>query len=265
MQPGKEGEPDIESDDTMDSPKNDSDGESDDEHRCDHSCGFRCCIPCHPRFRPGRNSTPGCSGCMESVWTWFMFISGAPYVWLFTNTIPHEIRKLWIAFLMNVFWIATLSYIMVVIITRIGCLLGIDTFTMGLVVVAAGTSVPDALSSIIATRDGEADMAVSNAIGSNVFDINLGIGIPYLIKAIADGQYVALVNNDDEKHPRKEGPQYIKFGIILLGILLLCIFSFILSKWYLSKKLGAGFLFLYLCFIAYALIQALQCDKGQDC
>lgn len=53
---------------------------------------------------------------------------------------------------------------------------------MGLVVVAAGTSIPDALSSILVARDGYGDMAVSNAIGSNVFDINLGLGAPFLLK-----------------------------------------------------------------------------------
>lgn len=33
-------------------------------------------------------------------------------------------------------------------------------------------------------RDGFGDMAVSNAIGSNVFDINLGIGLPYFIRIL---------------------------------------------------------------------------------
>ena len=39
----------------------------------------------------------------------------------------------------------------------------------------------DCLSSILVARDGFGDMAVSNAIGSNVFDINLGMGLPFLI------------------------------------------------------------------------------------
>ena len=43
------------------------------------------------------------------------------------------------------------------------------------------THAQDALSSILVARDGFGDMAVSNAIGSNVFDINLGLGLPFLI------------------------------------------------------------------------------------
>ena len=47
-------------------------------------------------------------------------------------------------------------------------------------------SFQDALSSIIVARDGFGDMAVSNAIGSNVFDINLGIGLPFVIRILID-------------------------------------------------------------------------------
>ena len=57
---------------------------------------------------------------------------------------------------------------------KLGCLLGVNSFLMGLVVLAAGTSVPDALASISVAKDGFGGMAVSNAIGSNVFDILLG-------------------------------------------------------------------------------------------
>ena len=42
----------------------------------------------------------------------------------------------------------------------------------------------DALSSILVARDGYGDMAVSNAIGSNVFDIDLGLGLPFLISIL---------------------------------------------------------------------------------
>lgn len=42
------------------------------------------------------------------------------------------------------------------------------------------------MSSIIVARDGFGDMAVSNAIGSNVFDINLGIGLPFVIRILID-------------------------------------------------------------------------------
>ena len=56
----------------------------------------------------------------------------------------------------------------------------------------------DALSSILVARDGFGDMAVSNAIGSNVFDINLGLGLPFVIRiAIDAGKPMQLLTDAD--------------------------------------------------------------------
>ena len=46
-------------------------------------------------------------------------------------------------------------------------------------------------------RDGFGDMAVSNAIGSNVFDINLGLGLPFLIRILIDkGKAFSLMGDE---------------------------------------------------------------------
>lgn len=60
-------------------------------------------------------------------------------------------------------------------------------------------SFQDALSSVIVARDGFGDMAVSNAIGSNVFDIDLGIGLPFVIKSLIDNlNPIKLLNDVDQ-------------------------------------------------------------------
>ena len=64
---------------------------------------------------------------------------------------------------------------------RAGCVLKVPGIVMGLVVIAAGTSVPDALSSILVAKNGQGDMAVANVLGSNVFNIFLGIGLPMML------------------------------------------------------------------------------------
>ena len=51
---------------------------------------------------------------------------------------------------------------------------------MGLTLLAAGTSVPELITSVIAARMGEGDMALSNSIGSNVFDIHVGLALPWI-------------------------------------------------------------------------------------
>lgn len=81
-------------------------------------------------------------------------------------------------------------------ITIIGSTLGIPDTVMGLTFVAAGVSVPDALSSIAVIKEGYGDMAVSNAVGSNVFDILVCLGLPWFIQTaiIAPGSHVNVIS-----------------------------------------------------------------------
>merc|ERR1711907_651043 len=62
-----------------------------------------------------------------------------------------------------------------------GATIGIPDVVMGIVFLAAGTSVPDLISSVIVAKQGEGDMAVSSSIGSNVFDVAVGLPLPWLI------------------------------------------------------------------------------------
>lgn len=61
---------------------------------------------------------------------------------------------------------------------------------IGLTIVAVGTSLPELVTSIVAAKKGEVDMALGNAIGSNVFNILLVLGIASTISPIA-----FIVNN----------------------------------------------------------------------
>ena len=52
---------------------------------------------------------------------------------------------------------------------------------MGLTFLAAGTSIPDLITSVIVARKGLGDMAVSSSIGSNIFDVCVGLPLPWLL------------------------------------------------------------------------------------
>ena len=56
---------------------------------------------------------------------------------------------------------------------------------MGLTILAAGTSVPDLLTSVIVAKQGFGDMAVSSSIGSNIFDVLVGLPLPWLAFSLA--------------------------------------------------------------------------------
>ena len=134
-------------------------------------------------------------------------------------------------------------------VARLGCMWGVPASIMGLTVLAAGTSVPDALGSIVAAREGMGDMAVSNAIGSNVFDICLGLGLPYLIKTgIVEGGKEAIAISP-------ENVQKIMPSILILALTLFGTGGImILNKWRLTQNVGKSLFALYLCFFIYNVI-----------
>ena len=51
---------------------------------------------------------------------------------------------------------------------------------MGLTFLAAGTSVPDLITSVLVAKQGKGDMAVSSSVGSNIFDVTVG----YVFKTV---------------------------------------------------------------------------------
>ena len=152
-----------------------------------------------------------------------------------------------LTFAMSIFWIGLLSFVMVDMAARAGCVLGIPGLVMGLVVLAAGTSVPDALSSILVAKLGQGDMAVANVLGSNVFNILLGLGLPWLCRALVDGHSLKLPENEDIVLP----------VIVLLLYLVFFISVIALQKWKLSKQLGVIFIVAHFVFLLWNLLTLL--------
>merc|ERR1719323_1854936 len=106
---------------------------------------------------------------------------------------PSTKEKLYSLFGLCCIWIGVFTYFAVDTGGRLGkCLLKIPDVVMGLVFFAAGTSVPDAMGSISVARDGMGDMAVANAVGSNTFDILLGLGLPWFLKGAFTGKPVEV-------------------------------------------------------------------------
>lgn len=149
-------------------------------------------------------------------------------------------------FFMSIVWIAFLSHYTVVWATKFGCIAGIPSALMGLTIIAAGTSIPDALSSILVARDGHGDMAVSNALGSNVFDILLGLGLPFFLSNLVYKEPVAVAGDDLELSI------FILFGILLTLVALL-----ILSRWRLRPIVGAFLASLYGVYVVVSYLRGL--------
>jgi len=111
-----------------------------------------------------------------------------PLMVAFTYTIPDCRRprfKTWYVgtFCMSIAWMGALVEVMVEhAIEAFHEALGVDMGPLGLTFVAAGTSFPDFLASMLVAKKGLADMAVSNAFGSNIFDVLLGLGWPWMMQ-----------------------------------------------------------------------------------
>merc|ERR1711881_46706 len=89
-------------------------------------------------------------------------------------------------FIGSITWLGIFSFFMVWWATLVGEVMGVQPAVMGLTILAAGTSVPDLLSSVIVAQQGKGDMAVSSSVGSNIFDVLVGLPLPWLIYGIIE-------------------------------------------------------------------------------
>lgn len=99
-------------------------------------------------------------------------------------------RKVWIACLMIAGGLGALIFggdIFVDGASAIASLMGVSDAVIGLTIVAAGTSLPELATSVVAARKGSPDMAVGNVIGSCVLNIVLILGTAATITPLSFG------------------------------------------------------------------------------
>ncbi|XP_076015713.1 sodium/potassium/calcium exchanger 3 [Genypterus blacodes] len=155
-------------------------------------------------------------------------------------TLPRWERWYLLTFLSSTLWIAMFSYLMVWMVTIISFTLGIPEVIMGITFLAAGTSVPDCMASLIVARQGLGDMAVSNSIGSNIFDVLLGLGFPWALRTL-------IVTYGSVVYINSRGLVYSV--ILLLASVTLTVLSVHLNRWKLDRRLGLCLMLLYAIFL----------------
>ncbi|XP_053679833.1 sodium/potassium/calcium exchanger 4-like [Anopheles nili] len=195
--------------------------------------------------------------CGKSAFRQFSWIITWPIHLLFMFTIPNCEKprfRNWfpLTFIMCIVWIGSLSYVVAWMITIIGDTLKIPDSVMGITFLAAGTSVPEAVSSVIVAKQGHGSMGISNSIGSNTFDILLCLGLPWFIKAafspIEPGHHWVGINS--------AGLEYS--AISLLSTLLMLYIAFSLNKFKLDRRVGNACLIMYAVFLILASLIELN-------
>ncbi|XP_053860195.1 sodium/potassium/calcium exchanger 2 isoform X3 [Vidua macroura] len=157
-----------------------------------------------------------------------------------------------ITFFGSISWIAFFSYLMVWWAHQVGETIGITEEIMGLTILAAGTSIPDLITSVIVARKGLGDMAVSSSVGSNIFDITVGLPLPWLLFAVVNSFAPVTVSSNG-----------LFCAIVLLFIMLLFVILSIAScKWRMNKILGFLMFGLYFVFL---IVSVLLEDKVIQC
>ena len=165
---------------------------------------------------------------------------------LFFPCLKNKPHLFWVTFLLSVLWIALLSWAMVELAIILAETWHISQAIIALTVLAAGTSIPDLLSSIFASRRGDGDMAISNAVGSNTFDILIGLGLPWCLFIWFKGSPVVV------------GTESLMSSMVLLFATVIMLFALIVAQKYkLKQKTGWFLIILYFGYLAYSLWQIL--------
>jgi len=142
-------------------------------------------------------------------------------------------------------WLIIGSYAMVASLEALADLMDIPDAVIGVTVSAAGTSLPNYVASQIAARQGFGNMAVSNAFGSNTFNILVGLGFPWFI-------YILFVTGGEPYAGlRDDGitvSVLILAAFLLSFIVLMFINDFVLHGWTAPANL-----FLYAVYLTYAI------------
>ncbi|KAK2583828.1 hypothetical protein KPH14_009723 [Odynerus spinipes] len=148
-----------------------------------------------------------------------------------------------VTFIGSIMWIAGYSYLMVWWANVAGDTVRIPPEVMGLTFLAAGTSIPDLITSVIVARKGFGDMAVSSSVGSNIFDVTVGLPVPWLLYGLIYGKPVEV-----------NSVGMVCSIAILFCMLLFVIMSIACFKWRMNKGLGFTMFLLYFVFVAVSLM-----------
>ena len=120
--------------------------------------------------------------------------------------------------------------------SSIAKIMGVSERLISLTIIALGTSLPELVTSMTATRKGEYDIAIGNVVGSNIFNIGMVIGVPITLFG-----GIGIINFS-----------YIDLIVMIVASVLLFMFSF--NDYKISRKEGILFLILFVTYYSYVLI-----------
>ncbi len=120
--------------------------------------------------------------------------------------------------------------------TTIATNFGMSANLVGLTIVAVGTSLPEFVTSVVAVKKGETDIAIGNVIGSNIFNILFVLGLSTTINAIEISLFAVI-------------------DVIFMNLITILLFIFMKKNNTLVKTQGFILIALYVVYMAYTIIR----------
>ena len=147
-------------------------------------------------------------------------------------------------FIISIILIIFMSYALVEIAVLLAHAVGIPEVIIALTILAGGTSIPDLISSLVVAKKGRGDMAVSNAVGSNVFDILICLGLPWFVYVLIVGKNVIV------------GTENLTSSILLLFFTVVALLFILISqKFKIGSKAGYLLLIFYIAYLGYSILK----------
>jgi len=191
-----------------------------------------------------------------------------PWTSLFGCTLPAPegsfvSKHIYLSIMAIVVWLGILTFFVVDCSEKIGQCFGMPGGLLGITLLAVGSSLPDCISSVIVARQCKIDMAVANAFGSNIFDVNLCVGFAFILGSIAkaiEGESTSLHLGDGHSLIT-----FIELIIAAAGFLIFLWFMmwctlFRLEKWmgYILNVAYVG----YICVFTVLFVHAADAEGG---
>jgi len=167
-----------------------------------------------------------------------------PFDFLLDKIFPPA-RYYYAMFIISIVIIAGLCWMLVESAIGVSRIIHIPEVVIAMTVLAVGTSVPDMISSVIVAKQGRGGMAVSNAIGSNIFDIFIGLGLPWFIYILITGEN--LIGSHQETLNTSM--------FLLMGSAIFIFIALWLKKWKIGPGIGYVLIISYVLYLVWELIK----------
>mmetsp|Transcript_17846 Transcript_17846/g.39559 ORF Transcript_17846/g.39559 Transcript_17846/m.39559 type:complete len:403 (-) Transcript_17846:489-1697(-) len=146
--------------------------------------------------------------------------------------------------LLCVFYLAVFSYIMILCCDEIGNFIGTTPTVMGLTLAAVGTSFPNLWASMIVARQGYGNMAICNALGSNIFNVDVALGGPW---------FVFLLIRGGKPYQDMKDHGIVMFVVMLLAVCVIWLGMIVSRGFKMEAWMAPIFVLIYLAVIVAAV------------